>query len=116
MTAKDGKPCKKCGGNWWYENNGGLCVTCNRLQNRLYRTRNTGAGGSYTAAEWKALLKRYGNQCLCCGRTDVRLTADHIIPVSQGGTSNIDNIQPLCASCNSRKHDKVIDYRPAEGR
>lgn len=113
MTAKDGKPCKKCGASWWYENNGGLCVPCNRLKNHLWRTRNN-TGGSYTIAEWAALLVLYGNKCLCCGRDDARLYADHVIPVVKGGSSNIDNIQPLCASCNSRKGSKIIDYRPRQ--
>ncbi len=79
------------------------------------RTRKTKAGGSYTAAEFKAIVRYYGGKCLCCGRTDVKLTADHVVPVAKGGTSNIDNIQPLCQSCNSQKHDKTIDYRPGKG-
>ena len=79
------------------------------------RTRKTEAGGSFTAAEWKALIYHYGNKCLCCGRDNVKLTADHILPVAKGGSSNIDNIQPLCQSCNSSKGDKHIDYRPGSG-
>lgn len=79
------------------------------------RTRKTDAGGSYTLDEWKSLLVHYGYKCLCCGRTDVKLTADHVIPVSRGGSSNIDNIQPLCGACNSRKQDRAVDYRPDSG-
>lgn len=79
------------------------------------RTQKTKAGGSYTAAEWKSLVEHYAGKCLCCGRNDVKLTADHVIPVAKGGSSNIDNIQPLCQSCNSRKKDKAIDYRPGKG-
>lgn len=79
------------------------------------RTRKTQAGGSFTAAEWESLVNHYGNKCLRCGRDDVKLTADHVIPVARGGSSNIDNIQPLCGSCNSSKGDKTIDYRPGSG-
>lgn len=79
------------------------------------RTRKTKAGGSYTADEWNQLVAHYGGRCLCCGRTDVKLTVDHIVPIAKGGTSNIDNIQPLCGSCNSSKRDKAVDYRPDNG-
>ena len=79
------------------------------------RTRKTQAGGRYTGAEFKALCEHYGGKCLCCGRDDVKLTADHVIPVSKGGRSDIDNIQPLCQFCNSSKGDKTIDYRPGSG-
>ena len=79
------------------------------------RTRKTGAGGSFTAAEFKALIRHYGGKCLCCGRTDVKLAADHVVPVAKGGSSNIDNIQPLCKSCNSSKGTQTIDYRPDTG-
>lgn len=74
------------------------------------RTRETKAGGSFTVVEWLALCMKYSSRCLCCGRRR-KLTADHVIPVSKGGSSNIGNIQPLCKSCNSTKGTKVIDYR-----
>ena len=81
-----------------------------RAKTQRRRTAKTLAGGSFTAAEWKALCKKYHYKCLCCGKRR-KLTADHVIPVSKGGTSNIDNIQPLCGPCNSSKRDKTIDYR-----
>ena len=79
------------------------------------RTRKTEAGGSFTASEWKSCKEHYGNRCVKCGRDDVKLTADHVIPVARGGRSDIDNIQPLCQFCNSSKGDKTIDYRPGSG-
>lgn len=76
---------------------------------RRARVRN--AGGDYTVAEWKRLCKQYNNRCLACGRDDVKLTPDHVIPISKGGSNDISNIQPLCLSCNQSKNDKTIDYR-----
>jgi 5-methylcytosine-specific restriction endonuclease McrA len=68
------------------------------------------AGGYFTSAEWKALCKKYHSKCLCCKKKKP-LEADHVIPVSKGGSSNISNIQPLCRSCNAKKGTKTIDYR-----
>lgn len=73
-----------------------------------------GNGGSYTAQQWEQLKQQYNHRCLCCHQQEptIRLTADHIVPLVLGGSSNIDNIQPLCLSCNTSKKDKTIDYRP----
>ncbi len=79
------------------------------------RSRATQAGGSYTPQEWRELCSRYGNKCLRCGRNDVKLTFDHVMPVSKGGTSDISNGQPLCGRCNAIKGNKHIDYRPDAG-
>jgi 5-methylcytosine-specific restriction endonuclease McrA len=75
-----------------------------------HRTAKKSNGGSFTAAEWTALCKHYHNRCLRCGKRR-KLTADHVIPVSKGGSSNISNIQPLCGPCNSSKGIKSTDFR-----
>ena len=99
------------------------CKECKKLydktQNPLVRvaimarrrTRKTKAGGSFTAQEFIILCAKYENLCLCC-RESRLLTADHVVPVFKNGSSNIDNIQPLCQVCNSKKGTKTIDYRP----
>lgn len=69
-------------------------------------------GGTHTRAEWLALCAHYNNRCLCCRRKRP-LTKDHVIPIVLGGSDNIDNIQPLCRSCNSSKGTSITDYRPS---
>lgn len=75
-----------------------------------YRTRKVNNGGSFTASEWKDLVSKCEGKCLCC-KEKKPLAADHVVPLARGGTNSIDNIQPLCKSCNSKKGTKTIDYR-----
>lgn len=82
--------------------------TKNRRNNKL------GASGKFSSEEWGALCRKYDNRCLACGKK-TRLTVDHVVPISVGGSNDISNIQPLCVSCNSRKGTKVIDYRTKSG-
>ena len=79
---------------------------------RVHKRRSIKAqsGGSYTVAEWMALCNNYGNLCLCC-HSRRKLTADHVIPIAKGGTSDISNIQPLCMPCNAKKHTCTQDFR-----
>jgi 5-methylcytosine-specific restriction endonuclease McrA len=83
------------------------CIKVNktRRRNRVYNN-----GGSFTSKEWIDLINTYDRICLCCN-TKTKLTADHVIPLVKGGSSNIDNIQPLCMKCNLKKGIKIIDYR-----
>ncbi len=77
------------------------------------RTLKTQAGGSFTSDQWYKLCEFYNFQCLKCKKQFPldKLVADHVKPVAKGGSSFIWNIQPLCARCNSKKHDAEIDYR-----
>ncbi len=72
------------------------------------------SGGSYTPLEAYVLRQIYGDKCLACGKTssEIKLTDDHIVPLSKGGPNTVANLQPLCLPCNIGKNDKTIDYRP----
>lgn len=70
------------------------------------RAREIGAAGHFTEQEWSDLKKKYKNKCAVC-KEQKKLTIDHIVPLSKGGTNYIENIQPLCLSCNSRKGVKI---------
>jgi 5-methylcytosine-specific restriction endonuclease McrA len=77
------------------------------------RVRRLQNGGSYTKREWYELKRRFDFTCLCCGQKEpaIKLTVDHVIPISRGGTNDIGNIQPLCRRCNQSKGTQTIDYR-----
>lgn len=79
---------------------------------RIRRNRKLNAFGLHTKGEWETLKAQYNWTCPCCKRSEpeIKLTEDHIIPLSRGGSDNIENIQPLCRSCNCKKHTKTIKY------
>lgn len=85
-------------------------------ERRRERQRAAARLGKHTPQEWDA-LKLFCGRCLICDRTpgepNVWLTKDHITPIAQGGSDSIDNIQPLCHYCNSRKGARHTgDLRP----
>lgn len=78
---------------------------------------------NYIQTEPRRIAQRYINKrevrefifnrdkvCLCCGSSE-NLSIDHIIPVIKNGANDLSNLQTLCKSCNSKKCDKIIDYR-----
>lgn len=63
----------------------------------------------FTPEQWREIKTKYNFTCPMCRRhePEIQLTVDHAIPISRGGFHIASNIQPLCRSCNSRKHAHV---------
>lgn len=96
----------------WTQSPQGRAVRLAHHQKR--RTQKSSNGGSFSAQEWEHLKQQYDYHCLCCHRREpvITLTVDHIIPLNWGGTGDIQNIQPLCLSCNTSKGSRhATDYR-----
>lgn len=70
-------------------------------------------GGNFSFMEWLRIKEKFKFTCVCCGKKEpkIKLTIDHIKPISKGGKDDKENIQPLCRNCNNRKYTKIIDYR-----
>jgi hypothetical protein len=86
------------------------------IKNQKRRARKMITGGSHTLNEWQNLRAKYNFTCPSCNKPEPfnqkykYLTEDHITPISKGGSDNIENIQPLCLSCNDIKNVKIIKY------
>lgn len=79
----------------------------NKVINAKRRAALKEAEGSYTLAEIRQLLVRQKHKCVNC-HASLRdgYHADHIMPLSLGGSNYIENIQLLCQPCNNSKYNK----------
>jgi 5-methylcytosine-specific restriction endonuclease McrA len=51
----------------------------------------------------KNILRRDAHKCQYCGRSDLTLTIDHVVPVSRGGEDTWENLVCACVQCNNKK-------------
>ena len=75
--------------------------------------RNTSWSGNrtgFSTAIRRRILNRDHHQCTTCGAPAT--TADHVLPVAEGGTHDEDNGQALCDPC----HDAKTRAEQARGR
>lgn len=63
--------------------------------------------------EWwplrNSILERDGYVCRYCGDQPERMCADHVIPLSRGGSNDETNLVACCLPCNSSKCDRLLD-------
>lgn len=65
------------------------------------------ATGSLTVEQWLEIVAQFNGVCAYCGSPH-NLTMDHVIPISKGGKTTVDNVIPACSSCNSSKQAKDV--------
>jgi len=66
-----------------------------------------GALQGYAIREY--LLDKWGRKCAYCGKANVPLEIEHIIPKSRGGTSRVSNLTIACHRCNQKKGNKTAE-------
>lgn len=55
------------------------------------------------------LLEKYNRTCAYCGKSDIPLEIEHIIPKSRGGSDRVSNLTISCHKCNQKKENKTAD-------
>ena len=103
------------------------CKECHNLQQQRYyyknpetqiqrvRKRDRNLDRSLTCEEIQYLFEIFNNQCAKCSISNeqhninwgTNLHIDHILPVSKGGLTTVDNSQLLCVKCNTSKGSRV---------
>lgn len=106
--------CYGCGKKRRKLRSSGRCRQCDNWEKHQRQRRNSwGIKEGYVAHHrFIALCNSFGNRCVACGQHRKHLQLDHVVPYAAGGTHELDNIQPLCGSCNKYKSIKTIDFRP----
>jgi 5-methylcytosine-specific restriction endonuclease McrA len=80
-----------------FKEKGCKCVRCG-LEGTYFAVERQAANGNSNPDRYH--LNLYGMTSNC---EEVMLTVDHILPESRGGKRHVDNLQPMCRTCNSEK-------------
>ena len=54
------------------------------------------------------LLEKWGRKCAYCGKENVPLEVDHVVPKSRGGTDRVSNLTFTCREGNQTKGNKLL--------
>jgi 5-methylcytosine-specific restriction endonuclease McrA len=55
----------------------------------------------------RSVFARDGHKCQYCGRSDVPLTIDHVVPRCRKGATSWSNVVASCIRCNNVKGDRL---------
>lgn len=112
IIYRDNRYQKRVMHNKWRRANPDSC----RASKNNYRMRKYNAEGKSTTADINRIYAEQLGMCAYCacrletvddfGEIKTKYTIDHIQPLSKGGNNYPDNLQLVCGSCNSSKHDK----------
>lgn len=74
-----------------------------------------------TLDAWSKIVNDWDGTCAYCGKKPpkgVKLTRDHVIPISAGGSDGLENVVPACKLCNEKKGSQFWEplVKPSERR
>lgn len=55
------------------------------------------------------LIEKFGRKCCYCGKQNIPLEIEHIIPKSRGGSNRVDNLCISCHTCNQKKGNQTAE-------
>jgi hypothetical protein len=73
-------------------------------QKHRRNARKHGLPATFTYEQWINSKNIFNNCCAYCGINEI-LTQDHFTPLSKRGEYTVNNIIPVCHTCNSDKRD-----------
>ncbi len=79
-------------------------------EKRRRRLEAARALGTHTIEEWQALCVEFDYRCVRCGASCEKIHKDHVLPLYQGGSDSVDNLQPLCRRCNCAKGPETTNW------
>lgn len=79
-----------------------------KSQMRRAASNATNDGTPLTPAAWATIKSAAKGKCYYCRQKVAKLTMDHVIPLSKGGTHTVENIVAACLPCNCRKRAKIV--------
>ncbi|AXK76425.1 HNH endonuclease [Mycolicibacterium neoaurum] len=68
----------------------------------VHRTSRTEEREPIRSDDRKYVYERDGFRCVWCNAVE-RLTLDHVVPWSAGGSDHVDNLRTLCWDCNGHR-------------
>ena len=81
------------------------------VRNR-YRKLNHGKKIAFSSRHVGRLYSIY-DCCVYCGEKKEKLAIDHVIPVSQGGKTDLSNMVLACEPCNHEKAGRTLgEWKP----
>ena len=81
-----------------------------KFKEHLIQSNATKYSRKFSSALKQAVWDKTDGYCYYCGKKLKpwqTFSIDHVIPVIQGGTDDLENLVPSCKQCNARKGAKV---------